>query len=117
MVKSRRQKRGKVNQSAGHQEEPQSHKNKEVFNSFCRTFKDRYGYFDPKALTAFVSFSILIITWFADQFFGKKLNELMVEVFALLVFSLLGLKTLPFRKQGMFTEHEREKESENSDIQ
>ena len=77
---------------------------------FFRTLKDRYGYFDPKALTAFVSFVILIIMWYADQFMGKNLNSLMVEVFAFLVFSLLGLKVLPWKKQGMITEHERQEE-------
>ena len=77
---------------------------------FLRTLKDRYGYFDPKALTAFVSFVILIIMWYADQFMGKNLNSLMVEVFAFLVFSLLGLKVLPWKKQGMITEHERQEE-------
>ena len=75
---------------------------------FHRIFKDRYGYLDFKALAAFISFWVLIIIWIADQFFGKELNELMVEVFAFLVFSLLGLKTLPFKKQGMLTEHEQQ---------
>jgi len=72
-----------------------------------KTFKDRYGNFDPKALTAFVSFVILICIWIGDQFFGKELNELIVQVFAFLVFSLLGLKVLPWRKEGVKTEDEK----------
>jgi hypothetical protein len=96
---------------------PQNQKQKQRQNRkkslpdlFLRTLKDRYGYFDPKALTAFVSFVILIAIWYGDQFMGKKLNDLMVEVFAFLVFSLLGLKVLPWKKQGMITEHERQEQ-------
>jgi hypothetical protein len=88
----------------------QSQRKRSLPDQFLRTLKDRYGYFDPKALTAFVSFIILIAIWFGDQFMGKKLNDLMVEVFAFLVFSLLGLKILPWKKQGMTTEHEQEEE-------
>jgi hypothetical protein len=75
---------------------------KQLFN----TFKDRYGHLDPKALTAFLSFIILIVSWAGDQFWGKKLNEPIMNVFAFLVFSLLGLKVLPWRKDGMLTEQE-----------
>lgn len=88
----------------------QSQKRQSVVNCFLRTLKDRYGNFDPKALTAFVSFIILIAIWYGDQFMGKKLNELIVQVFAFLVFSLLGLKVLPWRKEGMLTEHEQSEE-------
>lgn len=72
------------------------------------TFKDRYGHLDPKALTAFVSFVILIVSWIGDQFYGKKLNETMTEIFAFLTFSLLGLKVLPWKKEGVLTQDERQ---------
>lgn len=72
------------------------------------TFKDRYGHLDPKALTAFVSFIILIVSWIGDQFYGKKLNETMTEIFAFLTFSLLGLKVLPWKKEGVLTQDERQ---------
>lgn len=87
-----------------------SQRKRSLPDQFLRTLKDRYGYFDPKALTAFVSFVILIAIWYGDQFMGKKLNELIVQVFAFLVFSLLGLKVLPWRKEGMLTEHEQSEE-------
>lgn len=65
---------------------------------------------DPKALTAFVSFCILVISWIGDQFYNKKVNESLSEIFAFLVFSLLGLKVLPWKKQGKKTEDEKNSE-------
>jgi hypothetical protein len=63
------------------------------------SFKDRYGKWDGKALTAFISFIILILSWYFNMFFGFELNELMIEIFAFLIFSLLGLKVLPWGKK------------------
>lgn len=89
-----------------------SKKNQQQKSQFVKqwlnTFKDRYGHLDPKALTAFVSFVILIISWIGDQFYGKKLNETMTEIFAFLTFSLLGLKVLPWKKEGVLTQDERQ---------
>lgn len=84
----------------------QSQRKNQFAKQLINTFKDRYGHLDPKALTAFISFVILVISWAGDQFWGKELNEAIMNVFAFLTFSLLGLKVLPWRKEGMMTEQE-----------
>ena len=88
-------------------EKKQPQRKNQLRKQLLNTFKDRYGHLDPKALTAFVSFVILIVSWAGDQFFNKKLNEPIMNVFAFLTFSLLGLKVLPWRKEGMRTEQEQ----------
>lgn len=89
------------------QEKNQHPRKSHLGKQLLKTFKDRYGNLDPKALTAFVSFVILIVSWAGDQFFGKALNEPIMNVFAFLTFSLLGLKVLPWKKEGMKTEDEK----------
>ena len=68
-------------------------------NMFLESITDRYGKVDGKALTALVSFIIIVITWFANMFLGFPVNDLLLEVFAFLVISLLGLKTVPWGKK------------------
>jgi hypothetical protein len=79
---------------------------KETLTELKHTFKNRYGKLDEKRITAFVAFVILVISWIADQFLNKKVNESVFETFALLLFGLLGLTVLPWKKQGTMTEDE-----------
>ena len=72
---------------------------KTLKNMFLESITDRYGKVDSKALTALVSFIIIVITWFANMFLGFPVNDLLLEVFAFLVISLLGLKTVPWGKK------------------
>lgn len=83
---------------------------KKLDNNLSDSFKDRYGKWDGKALTAFISFIILILSWYFNMFFGFKLNELMIEIFAFLIFSLLGLKVLPWGKKDAIKIEEQKEE-------
>ena len=74
---------------------------KTLKNMFLESITERYGKVDGKALTALVSFIIIVITWFANLFFGFPVNDLILEIFAFLVISLLGLKVVPWGKQGI----------------
>lgn len=74
---------------------------KTLKNMFLESITDRYGKVDGKALTALVSFIIIVISWFGNMFLGFPINDLMLEIFAFLVISLLGLKVVPWGKQGI----------------
>jgi hypothetical protein len=79
------------------------------------SFTDRYGKLDPKALTAFISFLILVLSWYFNMFFNFTTNELLIEIFAFLVFGLLGLKVVPWGKKDatIINNEENLKEEEN----
>lgn len=86
---------------------------KKTLTELKGTFTNRYGKLDEKRLTAFVTFIILIVSWAADQFFGKKVNDNVFDTFGLLLFGLFGLTVLPWKKQGMITEIETKEQKEN----
>jgi hypothetical protein len=81
-----------------------------IDNNISGSFKDRYGKWDPKALTAFIAFLILVFTWYFNMFFGFIINELIIEGFFLLVFGLLGIKMVPWGKKDAIKEEEIKEE-------
>jgi hypothetical protein len=81
-----------------------------------QTFKNRYGKLDEKRITAFFAFVILVTSWIADQFFNKKVNESVFDTFALLLFGLLGLTVLPWKKEGIKVQDEIISKQEIKDI-
>jgi hypothetical protein len=76
-------------------------KPKKLNTMFLESITDRYGKVDGKALTALVSFVIIVITWFFNMFLGFPVNEPLLQVFAFLVISLLGLKIVPWGKKDI----------------
>lgn len=81
-----------------------------------QSFTDRYGKLDPKAITAFVSFTCVLITWAANLFWNLTVNELLVNNFFLLVFGLLGLKSMPWgKKDAIQLEQQENKENKQNE--
>lgn len=85
-------------------------------NKLIQSFTDRYGKLDPKAITAFVSFVCVLITWGANLFFNLTVNELIINNFFLLVFGLLGLKSMPWgKKDAVQLEPQENKENKQNE--
>jgi len=73
---------------------------KNLKNMFIQSITGHNGKIDEKALTALISFIILVVTWFANLFFGFIVNDLIIEIFAFIVISLLGIKAVPWGKKN-----------------